>query len=313
MKIVPLRFLMALVLAATSVTPSVGQACTSDGKEGIFPENTLYIPDHPSLISHVTEAEFNESIVRAEKIYAPVFAAQGRVLKVVNKWKDGTVNAYAKRKGNVSEVHMFGGLARHTKMSRDGFELVICHETGHHLGGAPKVKLLIPIHKWGSNEGQSDYFATLKCSREMWKSDNNEAILALMEIPATVTERCQKGFDKTLDIQICKRAAMAGKALGDTLADMNKLPMTDFDTPDTKVVSRMTHTHPKAQCRLDTYFAGAVCPVAKEDPLSDTDATVGTCSEESGDTLGIRPRCWYKASEKGGKTPKSSWPKLSRN
>ncbi len=312
MKIFPLRFLMITLIVASSVLPSAGQACTSDGKEGIFPENSLYIPDHPSLRPNTTEVEFNASIARAVKIYAPVFTAQGREFKVVSKWKDGTVNAYAKRKGHISEIHMFGGLARHEKITTDGFELVICHEIGHHLGGSPKVKFLLPINKWASNEGQSDYFATLKCAREMWSTDDNDAVLATLEIPATVTELCQKGFDKTMDISICKRAAMAGKSLSDTLGAMSKLPPTDFDKPDLNVVKRIFHTHPKAQCRLDTYFAGAVCPVSKDVELSDTDATTGTCSEESGDTLGTRPLCWYKPDSKGDTESKSSWPKIGR-
>jgi hypothetical protein len=33
---------------------------------------------------------------------------------------------------------MFGGLARHELVTDDGFMMVVCHETGHHLGGAPR-------------------------------------------------------------------------------------------------------------------------------------------------------------------------------
>lgn len=291
------------------MSASLAYACTEDGERGIFPENTLYIPDSSFSTYSVTEVQFNASIERATKIYSPVFAAQGRTYKIFNKWSDGTVNAYAKRVGNVSEVHMFGGLARHPKISADGFELVICHETGHHIGGAPKTKGLFGRNNWASDEGQSDYYATLKCAREMWKTDDNEAIVSKMQIPAIVTEKCQKSFDTANELAICKRAAMAGKSLGDTLAAMNKGEDTDFEKPDPSVVTRTNHAHPKAQCRTDTYLAGAVCAKATSDSVSDTDATAGTCSQEKGEVLGVRPLCWYKPLDKNAPPESTSkWP-----
>lgn len=302
-----------VVLAFASASPAI--ACTEDGRNGIFPDNTMYIPDSSFGTYSVTEAQFNASIARATKIYEPVFAAQGRTYKIFNKWSDGTVNAYAKRAGNVSEVHMFGGLARHPKISADGFELVICHETGHHIGGAPKTKSLFGQNNWATNEGQSDYYATLKCAREMWKTDDNETLVSKMQVPAIVTEKCQKSFDTANDLAICKRAAMAGKSLGDTLAAMNKLGETDFDKPDLSVVTRTNHAHPKAQCRTDTYLAGAICAKITSDVVSDTDATAGTCAQEKGDVQGVRPLCWYKPIDKNAPPETGSkWPsgKLSR-
>lgn len=40
-------------------------------------------------------------------------------------------------------------------MTRDGLALVICHELGHHFGGAPKST--VPLKKWNSYKGQVDY------------------------------------------------------------------------------------------------------------------------------------------------------------
>ena len=298
------------ILAVLALVPaSLALACTEDGKHGIAPDNNLYIADSAFNASPVSETQFNASIARATKIYEPVFAAQGRTYKIISKWSDGTVNAFADRAGKVSQVHMFGGLARHPKMSPDGFDLVICHETGHHIGGAPKISGALGKNAWASNEGESDYYATLKCAREMWQSDDNEAIVSKMTIPAIVTERCQKSFDKANDIRICERASMAGKDLGDTLADLGKTAVTDFEKPDMKVVKKMFDAHPAAQCRLDTYFAGAVCAKSKDLTVSDTDATIGTCSQEKGEVLGIRPLCWYKPVDKNDPAPKTStWP-----
>lgn len=304
------------ILALLALVPAtLAFACTEDGRQGIAPDNTMYIPDSSFGAFPVSKAQFSASIERAEKIYAPIFAAQGRTYKVVSLWTDGTVNAFADRAGTVSQVHMFGGLARHPKMSPDGFELVICHETGHHLGGAPKIKGFFGKSSWASNEGEADYYSTLKCARMMWASDDNETIVSKMTIPPVVTEKCQKGFDKSEDILICKRAAMAGKDLSDTLADLGRTPETQFDKPNPSVVRRMYDAHPEAQCRLDTYLAGATCSKAIADPLSDTDSTAGTCSQEKGETLGVRPTCWYLPTDKNAPAPSGSvWPsvKLSR-
>lgn len=310
------KALLGTLAALAVVQASAANGCSSDGKSGIFPENNLNIPVSKFAVYSTSEEEFNSAIAKMQAAYDPVFAAQGRVYKIVADWKDGTVNAYANRSGNVSEVHMFGGLARHKKVTADGFMLVICHETGHHIGGAPRKGV-----SWASNEGQSDFFATMKCARKIWAKDDNSAIVAAMEIPAFVTEKCQKAFNTDSEIAMCKRAAMGGKSLADTLGDMSNTGDTDFTKPDSASVSSTDDNHPKAQCRLDTYFAGSVCSKTNaDDVLSNTDATVGSCSEEKGDVLGVRPRCWYKVASPGEEPtpspapkpdrPRSSWPSV---
>lgn len=303
------KVLLGIIATLAVLQTSTVFACTSDGKTGIFPENDLYIPVSKFATYSTTEEEFKNANDKMQKLYAPVFAAQGRVFKIISDWSDGTVNAYANQNGKTSEVHMFGGLARHKKVTADGFMLVICHETGHHIGGAPRKG-----SSWASNEGQSDYFATLKCAREVWKDEDNTAIVSKMEIPAAVTEMCQKGFDSAEDIAICKRAAMGGKSLADTLGDLGRTGDTDFATPDMNVVTKMDNNHPAAQCRLDTYFAGSVCNKSKDVAPSKDDPTVGSCSQEKGETLGIRPLCWYLPLSKDPTPPtppappSSGWP-----
>ncbi|MBC7386468.1 MAG: M48 family metalloprotease [Cryobacterium sp.] len=303
---------IALSITIGSVSVNNAFACTSDGKSGFAPENNLSIPVDSFNAGPMTESEFNGIIAKAVNYYIPVFAAQGRKYTMIANWKDSTVNAFANRSGSDSEVHMFGGLARHPKMTPDGFMLVICHETGHHLGGAPKNHSFFGIGNWASNEGEADYYATLKCSREMWKNEDNAAVVAHMPLPRSVISGCQKSFDKAPDVALCERAVMAGKDLGDTLADMGKTAETDFDHPDTHVVTKMFDAHPDAQCRLDTYLAGAVCAKASTDPLSDKDARVGTCAQEVGEVVGIRPRCWYKLQVGDGSSSGSMWPKSLR-
>ncbi len=304
-----------VVLPLVFLGGNVASACTLDGREGFIlgANQTLTVSEDP--VNDVTEAQFLAAIDKVRKIYTPVFAKKGQKLEIIPKWNDKTVNAFARRIGDVAEVQMFGGLAQHEKMTIDGFMLVICHETGHHLAGAPMSTLGniagYGIPRWMANEGQSDYFATTKCAREVWKDEDNAAIVEKMNVPSVVTERCQKGFDKSEDINLCKRSAMAGLALANTLGSMNDLPTSSFETPDPQIAKYTKSSHPQAQCRLDTYFAGAVCGASKDVAFTNNDPTIGACAQEKGAVLGVRPLCWYTLFDPAA--PASKWPQISRN
>ena len=53
--------------------------------------------------------------------------------------------------------------------------------------------------------------------------------------------------------------------------------------------------HPETQCRLDTYFAGALCNKDYREDVSQTEEVKGTCHASLGDRVGVRPACWFKA------------------
>ena len=73
----------------------------------------------------MTQEKFEAIIKRVYDAYAPIVASKGATLDMINNWDDGTVNAYANRDGNVWHVNMFGGLARHSLVTDDGFMLVV--------------------------------------------------------------------------------------------------------------------------------------------------------------------------------------------
>jgi hypothetical protein len=264
----------------------------------------MYIPaDAKNLEGGITEAQFNTAIDKVESIYDSVVAAAGGKLVIERKWDDGTVNAYATQSGKTWKVAMFGGLARHKTITEDGMALVVCHELGHHIGGAPKKGASGgggwwgggSASTWASNEGQADYFATLKCLRKTFLSEDNTAIVASMTIPKTLSEGCSKSMkgDKE-DTAICIRTGMAGKSVSDLFSELSKLPETKFETPDSKVVTKTDDNHPKAQCRLDTYFQGSMCDVSMNEDVSATDEVKGTCHTSLNHKVGTRPLCWFK-------------------
>ncbi len=281
------------LLLATLIATQPVFACTKDGQEGFVPENKLNIPVNTKSITGISENQFNSVIDQVEGIYAPLVSEYGGKLEVVRKWTDGTVNAYAQQEGDVWKVSMFGGLARHKTITADGFALVVCHEIGHHIGGAPRYA----GGDWASNEGQADYFATLKCLRRVWQSEDNASVVRQMNVPEVLTTTCQKNWANEADRAICIRGGMAGESVAKLFAALAwSIKQPKFDTPDTRQVSSTSDGHPATQCRLDTYFQGALCEKSFNEEIGQQDEVSGSCHGSTGHSTGLRPRCWFKPS-----------------
>ena len=261
------------------------------------PENNLYISADDKNAGTMTEERFNKIIDRVEAVYKPIVKTKGGNLVVQRNWTDGTVNAYASRSGSTWNVAMFGGLARHKFVTDDGFMMVVCHELGHHIGGAPKKDDRWGMGKsWATNEGQADYFGTMKCLRNYFQDEDNQAVVAKMKIPAVVTAKCSTVYKSQEEIAICQRSAMAGYSVGRLFNDLSGDGVVDFSKPDAAVVKTTYHNHPASQCRLDTYYQAALCDKALTDEVSATDEFAGVCALKNGDAIGNRPSCWYKES-----------------
>jgi hypothetical protein len=279
-----------LLLVLLTIASVSSFACDIDGVTGIVAENNLYIGVEDQFVGGITEADFNDAIDRAVEIYAPIFKARGKKLVVNRKWTDGTVNAYAQQRGKNWIISMFGGLARHETITKDAFATVICHELGHHIGGAPKKY----GNSWASNEGQADYWGSSKCLKKYMEKDDNISIVKDMEIDPHAKEKCEANFADAEEAASCMRGAMAGLSLGNLFKVLRRQTTPiHFTTPDSKVVTRTNHSHPDSQCRLDTYFQGSLCEVDPYTDVSRTDANVGTCNRSAGHELGVRPLCWY--------------------
>lgn len=246
--------------------------CDGFRSEMQFPVNTF---------TGITESSFNEILDQTEKVYGPIFQKLGKRLVVVRKWTDPTVNAVAYQRGNDWHIEMYGGLARHPETTDMGFAAVVGHEIGHHLAGFP----MYASNTWASTEGQSDYFATLKYMRKMWRGTSFEPV------NQEIRDRCNSQFANGEDRQLCYRGASAGDSLGALLASLRGATRPKMSTPDPSRVSRTLESHPAPQCRFDSYLAGALCPVSEDIDLSRTNETTGACVDEH-----HRPYCWFKPS-----------------
>ena len=278
-----MRFVPMLLLL--SQNPST-ELCT------FLPENNLSIPT--TKIQGIDEAQYNEVIDKVEKVYSPLIQRSGKKLKINRLWTNDRVNAGTYLDGDTYVVNMYGGFARHEATTMDGYALVLCHEIGHHIGGGPKKG----NPTWSSTEGQSDYFATLKCLRKVFAKEDNIAAIEGKDIPELVKDKCETAFPTKHEIAMCIRTTLAGMDISRVSADTRREGIPGVNSPDQNIVDTTYEAHPKPQCRLDTYFQGSICEVSSYRVLSRSNEAQGTCHEKNGHTEGLRPTCWFKASQR---------------
>lgn len=262
---------------------------TAPAMATFMPPNNLHLEDNLELDSNVTEADFNKVIDTAEKVFKPIIKKHGGTLDIKRRWDDSTVNASAIQMGKTWEVNMYGGLARREEVTLDGFALVLCHEIGHHLAGFPFVS------EWAANEGEADYYGTQACVRQLWRGQENE--VAAQTVDATPKAACDEAWTSDADRNLCYRIMMAGRSLAELLS--HGAGNVSFSTPDPKVVERTFHEHPEAQCRLDTFVAGALCKASFDMnliPGDEPEAMKYSCGPRF--DQGQRPTCWFKEGDK---------------
>ena len=265
-----------------------------------LPKNALNIPVNKLNPTGISKEQFELVINKVHATYSSLVEAKGARLIINQKWDNNTVNASAARdlsRGTDWFISMYGGLARHPQMTEDAFLVVVCHELGHHLGGYPKKTQAFQVdRKWSSVEGQSDYFASLKCLKKVFEKEDNEAALANKAIPKEVSEQCGISYPNQNEKLICIRSAIAGFEISKFLEVLTetKKPVS-FSTPDKKKVFKIGKDHNGAQCRLDTFFQGSLCDVDADTELSKDEAHTGACTKKNGNSSGLRPRCWMTA------------------
>lgn len=257
----------------------------------------IFVPENSLATNGMTKKRFEDLLNWFHLKYVDRVREAGGELKIIPDWSEPMANAFAQREGETWIIRVLGGMARHRDITEDAFILVLCHEMGHHLGGAPK-KYRSRSLSWISSEGQADYYATLKCFRHLFEQEQNENHVNLQEVPKSAIHRCGESFKDKKDFFLCLRTSMAvlshGKFLGRELP-VNQGPT--FETPDLTKVKKTFVNHPGPQCRLDTGFAGAICPVDFRQEVSHTDEITGTCHQLNGFTIGQRPSCWFKHKE----------------
>ncbi|EQC43726.1 hypothetical protein M900_1216 [Bacteriovorax sp. Seq25_V] len=240
----------------------------------------------------MSEERFHSLIDKVILSYQDIFKLYGaKNFNVFREWENSQVNAATRKKNGNFEMIVYGGLARFEPLTDDGFLLVLCHEVGHLIGGAPTYK---PLND-ASSEGQADYFSTSKCFKKLM-SNEKISISSKDDYDPLALSKCEESYDKkSHDYKVCLRASRAIESLSTTIAKLSGLKsVPQFDTPDPYVRRLILFNgYPTEQCRIDTAFAGSLCPKDYSDLNDMALYNKGNCSVPGGDFLGLRPRCWY--------------------
>lgn len=275
------KFLLSLVLIAIS----------SNALATVLPPHRYVIPPLTPWRQNVDEARYEAILRKLYQTHIGSIQARGQRLRIDKDWMDGTANAFADRDGNTLIIEAPGGLARHPLITPDAFMLLLCHEMGHHLGGYPAG---MP-GAWPSNEGQSDYFSTLKCLRRMFYDEDNAAALQGQTLDPVLVSRCSTAYPgKRLEQLMCVRSGLAAMSAVQFFYSFDRRgPPPSFSQPDPTVVPATSSAHARPACRLDTMMAGALCkadPRVNPDPINPFS---GVCSSAF-DPAGARPACWFR-------------------
>jgi hypothetical protein len=118
-------------------------------------------------------------------------------------WDVPIINAQAWYLRERRRVTVYGGLARHPRITASGFALILAHETGHHLGGKP----LDPDLRWPTWQGQADFWAAVEGMPRVFGSKARQMTLrGAKQIAALHAEFCAEGDEP--DISAVERTAI---------------------------------------------------------------------------------------------------------
>lgn len=294
------NIILSGVIVATSSfahNTSEDQVCEGHLPESMEPQP---IPLEGYSNHALTEEEFKDMIALGVEYYTDIVKGHGATLTIKNLWTDNTVNAMAGKQGSNWTVYMFGGYARLKGMTKDGLTSVMCHEIGHLVGGFPENSQYGKM----ANEGQSDYFAGHACFKRMFKDDLEVNATFRDKVQEYPKETCDAMYDTQEDKDLCYRTAVTGFELWSALSKRNPVKW-GFNNKDKKVVSKTSHRHPQAQCRLDTALASGLCLDEWDDSKIPGKQNHNTYNCSRGKyvddyRVGLRPKCWYKPDQSGG-------------
>ncbi len=258
-----------------------------------FPESRLRFPVKKNKFQKsfqtlspggMNELSYNLVIDQFMSYWGPIVEKKmNKKLILKREWNEARVNAFATRDDDNNPVIVInGGMARHPEMNDEALLLILCHELGHHLGGAPKMfRGRSKRRSWSSAEGQADYFATSKCLPQMIQ----EVPKIFMNSTLTKSEYCHN--------DLCEKIIPAAMRVGNLFASLkNDWKYPSLDKHDNTVVTRTYYQHATPQCRLDTFISGSLCVDEVNNDFDNSDHRIGACTLENNQEA-ARPACWF--------------------
>ncbi len=208
----------------------------------------------PRIFRALQDAYAEQMITKGEKIDI------NRKIGNFDWWDLPLVHAsyvQTKDEGHITHVlTMVGGLFRLPTMDQDSAALILCHELGHGLGGAPLKRS--DEGTMISTEGQSDYYSAKECLPRMWRQLPQRDFTVLPE----AQRQCQERFRGGEPYQHCLRTFAAIRGFLAIFNDESgKSVKVSFEERDPSIASELDlsgNYYPSTQCRVDTLIAGAL-------------------------------------------------------
>lgn len=251
---------------------------------------TILICSSLNLKAEITQQRFYQITQEVLSLYRTQLPYAEEDFSLIMDWEDNSHQTQAaqtyNQDGKKWSLKLTGGLARDPKMSEAGFALIVCHEIGHFIGGAPYKRDFPSGHLWSSTEGQADFFAATKCFKNYLKETT---VLPLSQ--HTKLDYAQKICEtNSSNPGLCERVISAGHDLASYFYqrrldnDWPLGPELNADFSDLKAVFMTKNGHPTPKCRLKTYVAGALCEKTGKNQY---------CTREDSPARKSRPRCWF--------------------
>lgn len=221
MKLVSILISLAFILSALTVSADVFS----------LP------PDSPN-VGPVTKEKADKTASDLYLLYAvEVWQKQAKPFSFQILWDSPYFGAGTAVLDQTIEIRVWGGMIRVPEMREDILALIMCHEIGHLVGGAPYQDM--PGSETTSVEGQADFYAASQCLpryfQQLGVSDKEE-------IKSRIT-----------------LAALGLFQLAHKYATPDA-PEASLEKTAPEVATEIDHrSYPSDQCRLDTYKAGAAC------------------------------------------------------
>ncbi|EQC45617.1 hypothetical protein [Bacteriovorax sp. Seq25_V] len=207
---------------------------------------------------------------------------------ILFQWSDDSVTKVAAMShGLPRKLHVSSSLLTNMELKKEHLINVFCHELGHIIGGAPFIEEFPGDNRKISTEGQADYFATAKCMKRVLDPQEYEDVIIDFKVKSDL-------YKRGCTTRECQLISFFSLQAIQILGPHEEL---SFENVDNKVVD---YTYPyknTEQCRLDTFVAGAICPVSEDVNFSDESQSFAACHWRGFSTdfiLGARPACWFR-------------------
>lgn len=164
------------------------------------------------------------------------------------------INAQAIQFFGSKAILINGGVLQMENITTDDFGLIVCHELGHHFGGAPYFPPSEGNSIWASAEGVADFWATRTCFPNIvdrlpvveGQKDDETAHFCKRKIIQIPLNTCWRTIQSSLFISRLHSAFNHEKTT------------PQLSTPEIQQVKTTNLSYSSSQCRLDTFVAGVM-------------------------------------------------------